>query len=113
MQEAIALLTATAEDLAAAMRRIQLLASAIMDGTLIPIDGVANQKPYYSGKHKRHGVNVHVIADAAGRLGWASPALPGAIHDLTAARTHGIIDAVWELSIDGPCRCLHAAAQAL
>jgi hypothetical protein len=25
---------------------------------------------------------------------WASPALPGAVHDLTAARTHGIIDAL-------------------
>jgi hypothetical protein len=37
-------------------------------------------------------VNVQVIADAAGRLVWASAALPGAVHDLTAARTHGIID---------------------
>ena len=37
-------------------------------------------------------VNVQVIADAAGRLVWASPALPGSVHDLTAARTHGIID---------------------
>ena len=25
---------------------------------------------------------------------WASPALPGAVHDLTAARTHGIIEAL-------------------
>jgi hypothetical protein len=43
-------------------------------------------------KHKGHGVNVQVLADAAGRLVWASPALPGATHDLTAARTHGLID---------------------
>jgi len=28
-----------------------------------------------------------------GRPVWASPALPGAVHDLTAARTHGIIEA--------------------
>jgi hypothetical protein len=27
-----------------------------------------------------------------GRLFWASPALPGATHDLTAARTHNLID---------------------
>jgi len=94
VQEAIALLSATADDLDAAMARIRLLAYAILDGTLIPIDRVADQKPYYSGKHKRHGVNVQVIADAAGRLVWASAALPGSTHDLTAARTHGIIDAL-------------------
>ncbi|GIM96859.1 hypothetical protein Ato02nite_086520 [Paractinoplanes toevensis] len=37
---------------------------------------------------------MQVIADAVGRLVWASGALPGATHDLTAARTHGIIDAL-------------------
>ncbi|MER7416133.1 transposase family protein [Micromonospora peucetia] len=94
VQEAIALLAAVADDLAAAMRRIRRLAYAILDGTVIPIDRVADQRPYYSGKHKRHGVNVQVIADAAGRLVWASPALPGSAHDLTAARIHGIIDAL-------------------
>ena len=31
-------------------------------------------------------MNVQVIADPLGRLIWASPALPGAVHDLTAAR---------------------------
>lgn len=94
VREAIALLTAAADDLATAMARIRRLAYAILDGTLIPIDRVADQKPYYSGKHKRHGVNVQVIADPAGRLVWASPALPGAVHDLTAARTIGLIDAL-------------------
>ncbi|MER7473605.1 transposase family protein, partial [Micromonospora sp. NPDC000018] len=59
-----------------------------------PIDRVADQRPYYSGKHKRHGVNVQVVADAAGRLVWASASLPGAVHDLTAARTHRIINAL-------------------
>lgn len=59
-----------------------------------PIDRVHDQKPYYSGKHRRHGMNVQVIADAAGRLVWASAALPGSAHDLTAARTHGIIAAL-------------------
>lgn len=94
VQEAIALLAASADDLVTAMKRIRMLAYAILDGTLIPIDRVADQKPYYSGKHKRHGVNVQVIADAAGRLVWASPALPGSAHDLTAARIHGILDAL-------------------
>jgi hypothetical protein len=94
VQEAIALLSSATDNLNTAMKRIRLLAYAILDGTLIPIDRVADQKPYYSGKHKRHGVNVQVIADPAGRLVWASPALPGATHDLSAARTVGLIDAL-------------------
>jgi hypothetical protein len=92
LREAIDLLAAHARDLADAGRRAGQLAYAIIDGTLIPIDRVADQRPYYSGKHKRHGVNVQVLADPAGRLVWASPALPGATHDLSAARTHGLID---------------------
>ena len=94
VREAVDLLAATVDDLQTAMKRIRLLAYAILDGTLIPIERVADQKPYYSGNHKRHGVNVQVIADAAGRLVWASAALPGCAHDLTAARTHGILDAL-------------------
>ena len=37
---------------------------------------------------------VQVIADPAGRLIRASAALPGSAHDLTAARNHGIINAL-------------------
>jgi len=81
------------------MTRIRRLAYAILDGTLIPIDRVADQKPYYCGKHRRHGVNVQVIADPAGRLIWASAALPGAAHDVTAARTHGITDALTSANV--------------
>jgi hypothetical protein len=92
IREGIDLLAEAADSLKQVMTRVAALAYAILDGTLISIDRVADQKPYYSGKHKRHGVNVQVLADAAGRLVWASPALPGATHDLTAARTHGLID---------------------
>lgn len=99
LREAVDLLATCADDLAAAMRRVARLAYAILDGTLIPIDRVADQRPYYSGKHKRHGVNVQVLADAAGRLVWASPALPGAVHDLTATRTHGLIDALTSANV--------------
>lgn len=38
-------------------------------------------------------MNVQVIADPHGRLLWASPALPGTVHDIKAARTHGLINA--------------------
>ncbi len=37
---------------------------------------------------------MQVIADPAGRLVWASAALPGAVHDLTAARAHDIVNAL-------------------
>ncbi|MFX4291946.1 transposase family protein, partial [Streptomyces bohaiensis] len=30
---------------------------------------------------------------------WASPALPGAVHDVRAAREHGIVDALTEVGI--------------
>jgi hypothetical protein len=37
---------------------------------------------------------MQVIADPHGKLLWASPALPGAVDDIKAARTHGIGDAL-------------------
>jgi hypothetical protein len=96
IHEAVDLLAAAAPTLDQAMRRIRGLAFVILDGTLIAIDRLrgAKDRPHYSGKHKRHGVNIQVIADAHGRLAWLSPALPGSVHDLKAARTHGIITAL-------------------
>ncbi len=44
-------------------------------------------------------MNVQVIADPFGRLLWASPALPGAVHDVRAAREHGIVDALAKADI--------------
>jgi hypothetical protein len=44
-------------------------------------------------------MNVQVLTDPHGRLLWASPALPGAVHDIRAARMHGIIDALNEAGI--------------
>jgi hypothetical protein len=90
IREALDLLAATAPALDQAVYRASRLLWVILDGTLIPIDRVAQDRPYYSGKHKRYGVNVQILADTRGALLWASPALPGATHDLTAARRHGI-----------------------
>lgn len=36
------------------------------------------------------GLNVQGIIDPPGRLGWISPPLPGACHNMGAAREHGI-----------------------
>ncbi|WSU55623.1 transposase family protein [Streptomyces sp. NBC_01092] len=65
----------------------------ILDGTLIGTDRVAADEPYYSMKHRKHGVNVQVIATPDGTPLWLSRALPGRTHDLTAARAHGIVQA--------------------
>ncbi len=37
---------------------------------------------------------MRLLTDPVGRLVWASPALPGVVHDVTAARTVGLIDAL-------------------
>ncbi|GGK29223.1 IS5 family transposase [Pilimelia terevasa] len=100
LREAINLLAVMAADTTTAAAQAARLAYAILDGTLIPIDRVADQKPYYSGKHKRHGVNVQVLADPHGRLFWASPALPGAVHDITAARTHDLINTLTSHNVE-------------
>ncbi len=94
IREAVEVLAALAPTLAEAMETARRKAFVILDGTLLPIDRTAADTPYYSGKHKRHGMNVQVLTDPFGRLLWASAALPGATHDLTAARSHGIVDAL-------------------
>jgi hypothetical protein len=58
---------------------------------VIPIDRVAADRPFYSGKHRRHGMNLQVIASPDGDTVWVSGPLPGAVHDLTAARIWGIV----------------------
>ncbi|MFF5504589.1 IS5 family transposase [Streptomyces roseolus] len=92
--EAVELLASLAPTLAEAVRAAARKAYVILDGTLLPIDRIAADRPFYSGKHKKHGMNVQALTDPFGRLLWASAALPGAIHDIKAARTHGIIDAL-------------------
>ena len=46
----------------------------IVDGTSIPTDRVAADEPYYSQKHKQHGMNVQVIARPDGTPHGVSPA---------------------------------------
>ncbi|MDQ0798162.1 hypothetical protein QFZ58_006650 [Streptomyces sp. B1I3] len=99
IREAVEALAVLAPSLAEAMRTIRQKAFVILDGTLLPIDRIAADTPYYSGKHKRHGMNVQVLTDPFGRLLWVSPALPGSTHDLTAARHHGIIAALTEAGL--------------
>lgn len=93
------MLAELAPTLAATMRIAQTKAFVILDGTLLPIDRIAADTPYHSGKHKRHGMSVQVLTDPFGRLLWASPALPGSTHDLTSARTHVMVEALTEAGL--------------
>ncbi|GGS62011.1 hypothetical protein GCM10010238_58780 [Streptomyces griseoviridis] len=65
----------------------------ILGGTLIRTDRVAADEPYYSRKHRHHGMNVAVLARPDGTARWYSRALPGRTHDPMAARAHGVIQA--------------------
>ncbi|MGW2183348.1 transposase family protein [Streptomyces sp. NPDC001732] len=94
VRETIDVLAVLAPALDEATATARTKAYVILDGTVLPIDRIAADRPCYSGKKRHHGMNVQVLTDPFGRLLWASPALPGATHDLTAAREHGIIDAL-------------------
>jgi hypothetical protein len=101
VQEAVALLSARSPKLAAALRKavgdgLHLL---VLDGTLIACDRVRADRPYYSAKHRCHGMNVQVIAGPDGTIVWTSGALPGRTHDLTAARVWGILRELEEAGI--------------
>lgn len=76
MREAIDVLAVLALTLAEATKTVRTNALVILDGTLLPIDRIAADTPYYSAKHKRHGMNVQVLTDPFGRLLWASPHYP-------------------------------------
>ena len=94
VEETTALLAARAPKLRQAVRDAKRAGHAyvIIDGTLIPIDRVAADRPFYSGKHKRHGMNLQVIASPGGDVLWVSGALPGSVHDKKAERIWGVLD---------------------
>ena len=91
--ETVALLAARSPKLRRALSGTKKAGHAyvVIDGTLIPINRVAADRPFYSGKHRRHGMNLQVISTPEGEILWVSGPLPGAVHDLTAARICGII----------------------
>ena len=93
VRETVALLAARAPKLPAALTAARKAGHAfvVIDGTLIPVDRLAADRPFYSGKHRRHGMNLQVIASPYGDILWVSGPLPGAVHDLTAARIWGIV----------------------
>jgi hypothetical protein len=93
VNETAELLAARAPGLRAAIRGAMKAGYAyvVVDGTLIPVDRVAADRPFYSGKHKRHGMNLQVIASPSGDIVWVSGALPGAVHDKKAEWIWGVL----------------------
>ncbi|WP_329449152.1 transposase family protein (plasmid) [Streptomyces sp. NBC_01426] len=83
-------LAARAPSLIRALRRARP-EYVLVDGTLAECDRVGNGQDDYSGKHRKHGVNIQAVTGPAGELLWYSPALPGRTADITAARTHSIV----------------------
>lgn len=71
MRKAIDVLAALAPTLTEAMKSIRTKAFVILDVTLLSIDRITADTPYYSGHHKRHGMNVQILTDPFGRLNSA------------------------------------------
>lgn len=106
VHEALEVLAAKTPSLPQALTAAAAKAYVILDGTVLRIDRVAITSRRRQVRARlllrqaqAHGVNVQTIADPAGRLIWASPALPGSVHDLRAAREHGILTAPNEAGV--------------
>lgn len=104
LHEGIDALAAHAPDLRQVLTAAQRagLSHVNLDGVVIPADRVAAPGPngadlWWSGKHRHHGGNVQVISAPDGWPLWTSEVRPGREHDMTCARTHGVIDALAEV----------------
>jgi len=101
LDEVITVLAGQAPDLHQALQRAQDegLAHVILDSKIIPCDrckepalSVKDQviDLWYSGKAHAHGGNIQAVLAPDGFPLWISPAEPGSVHDITAARTHAL-----------------------
>jgi len=101
LDEVIDVLAEQAPDLRQALERAQGqgFSHVILDGKIIPCDrckeptvSVKGQAIdlWYSGKAHTHGGNIQAVLAPDGFPLWVSPAEPGSVHDLTAARTHAL-----------------------
>lgn len=95
IEETVKLLSARSPKLGQVLNRAKdTELYVVLDGMLIAIDRVKADRPYYSGKHKIHGMNLQVISSPDGTILWVSGSTPGSTHDLTAARLWGIVRAL-------------------
>ena len=82
---------ASPDEVFAAFPQIRLVVDAT-EQSFHRLAGWDNQKPYYSGKRKRHTIKTQLICTPAGRVGSVGPSVPGSIHDLTLLRRSGQLD---------------------
>ena len=78
--ETVRLLAARAPKLGLALAAARKAGHAfvIIDGTLIAIDRVAADRPFYSGKYHRHGMNLQVISPRTARSSGSPGRCPAA-----------------------------------
>ena len=62
-------------------------------------DRVAADRPFYSGKHKKHGMKLHVSPGPGGNILWVSGALPGSVHDKKAEWIWGVLNELARLRL--------------
>jgi hypothetical protein len=101
VDEGTGVLAARAPDLHEALEQAREEGTpfVILDGKLFSTDRLSEQvtsvkgeaiDAWYSGKHHRPGGNVQAVIRPDGLPLWASPAEPGHVHDITAARVHAL-----------------------
>ena len=99
--EAVDVLSAQAPGLAGALERAMAdgVPYVILDGKVFPTDRCAETvtsvkgeqvHAWYSGKAHRPGANVQAVMRPDGLPLWTSPAEPGSVTDLPAARVHAL-----------------------
>jgi hypothetical protein len=99
--EVIDVLADQAPDLREALERAQGegLSHVILDGKIVPSDRCKEPAVsvkgevidlWYSGKAHTHGGNIQAVLAPDGFPLWVSPAEPGSVHDITAARIHAL-----------------------
>jgi DDE superfamily endonuclease len=93
VNEAVSLLAAWAPKLRKAVRDAKKARHAyvVVDGTLIPIDRVAADRPFYSGEHRGRGHEMQVIASPGGDILWVSGPPPGSVRDKKAEWIWGVL----------------------
>lgn len=104
--EVVDVLAAQAPDLHDALEQVaaQGWSHVIVDGKVFRTDRCAQTttstkgetiNAWYSGKHRAPGGNVQAVMRPDGLPIWTSEVLPGHLHDLTCARTGGVLGALY------------------
>jgi hypothetical protein len=112
--EAVDVLAGQAPGLAQALERAlaQGVPYVILDGKVFGTDACAGTAEsakggeislWYSGRKRRYGANVQAVMRPGGLPLWTSPAEPGSVPDIDAARIHALPALYRAASLGLPC----------